>query len=229
MVNCLVARELAGNFAIEAGYIGRFGRDLLIRRDLAMPLNLVDTKSGMDYFTAAQQLIRATQAAGISGQSPALALTAGSPNIPYWENLFPAAAGGGLTATQAWRGAFNLQRARLHHRAVRHGRVLLAGVQHLRSVRLLRGSVRLARGDQLDRPVELQRDDPDAAQAVQPRLPVRRELHAVEIEGPGIERRARQRVRHLRRRRLLRVPDQLLRSGARTTASRTSTCGTRST
>jgi hypothetical protein len=55
MVNFLVGRELRGGFAIEAGYVGRFGRDLLVRRDLAMPLNLVDTASGMDYFTAAQQ------------------------------------------------------------------------------------------------------------------------------------------------------------------------------
>jgi hypothetical protein len=110
MVSVLIARELSGNFAIEGGYIGRFGRDLLIRRDLAMPLNLVDNKSGMDYFTAVQQLIKATQAAGI-------AKTADRPDykalasIPYWENLFPAAAnttaGTTLTATQAVARSFN--------------------------------------------------------------------------------------------------------------------------
>jgi hypothetical protein len=90
MVNLIIGRELPGNFAIEGGYIGRFGRDLLTRRDIAMPLNLVDTRSGMDYFTAAAQLIQALDAGGI----------AGVPRIPYWENLFPGAAGGGLTATQ---------------------------------------------------------------------------------------------------------------------------------
>jgi hypothetical protein len=107
MVNFLVARELSGNFALEAGYIGRFGRDLLIRRDLAMPLNLTDPKSGMDYFTAIQTLIKATQAAGISPNASASGYT-GLANMPYWENLFPAAAGGGLSATQAVARTFNI-------------------------------------------------------------------------------------------------------------------------
>ena len=92
MLNAMLARELGNGFAIEGGYIGRFGRDLLVRRDLAMPLNLVDPQSGMDYFTAAQQLIRATQAAGIAGNAPDAAYTALA-NIPYWENLFPGATG----------------------------------------------------------------------------------------------------------------------------------------
>lgn len=106
MANVIVGRELPGNFAIEGGYIGRFGRDLLIRRDLAMPLNLVDPASGMDYFTAIQQTIRATQAAGIPNGA-AIGAYAGLPAIPYWENLFPDAASGGFTATQAVARRFN--------------------------------------------------------------------------------------------------------------------------
>jgi hypothetical protein len=105
MVNVAVARELRRNFAVEAAYVGRFGRDLLVRRDMAMPLNLVDTKSGVDYFTAAQQVIKAAQAAGLSGSSPAAAFAVLGA-IPYWENLFPAAAGSGLTATQAVARAY---------------------------------------------------------------------------------------------------------------------------
>ena len=46
MLSAVVGRELGRNFAMEVGYLGRFGRDLLIRRDLAMPLNLTDTASG---------------------------------------------------------------------------------------------------------------------------------------------------------------------------------------
>ncbi len=106
MLNALVARELPGGFAIEGGYVGRFGRDLLIRRDIAMPLNLVDTKSGMDYFTAIQTLIRATQAAGIPAGA-AFSAYGVVPNMPYWENLFPGAAGNGISATQAIARAFN--------------------------------------------------------------------------------------------------------------------------
>ena len=105
MVSMVFGRDLSANFALEAGYVGRFGRDLLVRRDLAMPLNLTDPRSGTDYFTASQALIRAAQAAGLTGSSPATAFAALA-NIPYWENLFPAAAGGGLTATQAIAQAF---------------------------------------------------------------------------------------------------------------------------
>ncbi len=105
-VNFIVGRELRGNFSIEAGYIGRFGRDLLTRRDIAMPLDLVDTRSGMGYFAAAQQLIRATQAAGIPAGAP-LDAYAVLQNMPYWENLFPDAANATLSATQAFARSFN--------------------------------------------------------------------------------------------------------------------------
>ena len=106
MANFIVGRELRGNFAIEAGYIGRFGRDLLVRRDIAMPLNLTDPQSGMDYFTAAQQLITAINASGIAPGSPATAY-AGLAAVPYFENLFPDAAFGGTHATAQFARRFN--------------------------------------------------------------------------------------------------------------------------
>ena len=105
MASAIVGLDISRNYTLEVGYIGRFGRDMLVRRDLAMPLNLTDPASGMDYFTAAQQMIRAAQSAGITGNSPATAY-AGLPAIAYWQNLFPDAAGGGLTATQAITRAF---------------------------------------------------------------------------------------------------------------------------
>ena len=40
------------------------GRNQLIRRDLMMPLNFEDKKSGVDYFTAAKQMIDAAHASG---------------------------------------------------------------------------------------------------------------------------------------------------------------------
>jgi hypothetical protein len=105
MLNAVVGRELGRNWSMEAGYLGRFGRDLLTRRDIAMPLNLVDTRSGMDYFTAAQAIITAAQSRGITGSS-SVAQYQTLPNLPYWENLFPDAAGGGLSATQAITRAY---------------------------------------------------------------------------------------------------------------------------
>jgi hypothetical protein len=93
MFNAVVGRQFGRNWSIEAAYVGRLGRDLMVRRDAAMAMNLTDTRSGMDYFTAAQTVIRALDAAG--GDHTRVGA------IPYWENLFPGAAGGGLTATQA--------------------------------------------------------------------------------------------------------------------------------
>jgi hypothetical protein len=100
--NAVVGRDLPHNFAIEGAYVGRRARNLLIRRDLAMPLDLVDPKSGVSYFQAAKQTIDAYKAAGIPN-STAANFTGLAP-IPYWENLFPGAAstvsGVALTATQ---------------------------------------------------------------------------------------------------------------------------------
>ena len=107
VVSATVARDLPRNFSVEAAYVGRFGRRLLMRRDVAAPINLVDTKSGTDYFTAAQALVKATQASGIKEGEADAAAYMGLANIPYWENLFPDAANHGLTATQAVAMAFN--------------------------------------------------------------------------------------------------------------------------
>jgi hypothetical protein len=77
-------RELPGGLVFEASYVGRFAHRLLQQRDLAMPLNLKDPKSGMDYFTAATMFAKEAQAnTPVANVAP----------IPYWENLFPNAAG----------------------------------------------------------------------------------------------------------------------------------------
>jgi len=80
-------RELAKNLVIEATYTGRLGRRLLQEVDLAQPLNLVDPKSHVSYFQAAQQFSKMA-ASGV----PANQVQA----IPYWEDMFPAAAGQNL-------------------------------------------------------------------------------------------------------------------------------------
>jgi hypothetical protein len=93
--NLVAGFELGPSYSLEAAYVGRRGRNLLVRRDLAMPANIVDPKSGMDYFTAVGLLIN-NSANGVAGMAP----------IAYWENMFPGAAGGGLTATQAMAESF---------------------------------------------------------------------------------------------------------------------------
>lgn len=53
-----VQRELPGNFSLEVGYVGHLGHRLLMQDDLAMPKDLVDTRNGMDYFTAMTTLAK---------------------------------------------------------------------------------------------------------------------------------------------------------------------------
>jgi hypothetical protein len=80
-------REFAHDFVLSTTYTGRFAHHLLQEVDLAQPLDLVDPKSGLDYFNAAQLFSKAAAA-----NTP---LNSIQP-IPYWENLFPQAAGPGL-------------------------------------------------------------------------------------------------------------------------------------
>jgi hypothetical protein len=84
-----VQRELGHNFSLEADYVGTFGRHLLQQLDLAEPLDLVDPKSGMDYFKAGALLAQATYAGETTVQP-----------IAYWEDMFPYLASPGMSATQ---------------------------------------------------------------------------------------------------------------------------------
>jgi carboxypeptidase family protein len=81
--NVVVGRELGGDYSFEAAYVGRVGRNQLVRRDLMMPLNYTDPKTGVDYYTAARQIIDAARAQGSFNVAP----------IPFFENVWPDAAG----------------------------------------------------------------------------------------------------------------------------------------
>ncbi len=103
MINFAVSKQFGNDFSIEGAYVGRFGRDQLVRRDLAMPMDLTDPEGGQAYFAAAQQMIGAYQGAGLGYDSDPGAF-AGLAPIPYWENMFPDMAGvwgAGLSPTQA--------------------------------------------------------------------------------------------------------------------------------
>ena len=53
-----VGRQLPGNMSLEVSYVGRLSHRLLGQEDLAMPLNIKDPKSGVDYFTAMRALAK---------------------------------------------------------------------------------------------------------------------------------------------------------------------------
>jgi Carboxypeptidase regulatory-like domain len=88
-----IQRQVGKGWTFEAAYVGRFGRHLLQQRDLAAATNLVDPKSGMDYYTAARLMSQFALAHGEDG-------TATIDPIAYFEDLFPTAAAGGFSATQ---------------------------------------------------------------------------------------------------------------------------------
>ena len=91
VVDFSITRELPKNFVFEASYVGRFAHRLLQEEDLAMPANLYDPKSGTSYFQAATLLAQQyRKGVPISNVAP----------IPFWENMYPGAAG--AAANQLW-------------------------------------------------------------------------------------------------------------------------------
>ncbi len=107
--NLSLQRELPGGFTFEADYVGRLGRHLLQQEDLAQPLDLVDTKSGTDYYSAGTQMSQYVDQGATSIQ-----------NIPYFEDMFPDAATATMSATQniyssLWQGVRGNETAALYN------------------------------------------------------------------------------------------------------------------
>ena len=53
-----VGRELPNRLSLQLSYVGRLGRNLLTQRDLRQPLDVVDPKTGIDYYAAATDLAK---------------------------------------------------------------------------------------------------------------------------------------------------------------------------
>jgi Carboxypeptidase regulatory-like domain/TonB dependent receptor-like, beta-barrel len=79
-----IQQQLRRGLTFEETYTGRLGRHLLQMRDVAEPTDLVDSTTGVDYFTAEKQIDQLNDAA-----TPIL----GVPKIQYWEDMFPWLAG----------------------------------------------------------------------------------------------------------------------------------------
>ena len=125
-----------------------------------MPLNLTDPASGVDYFTAARQLIDAYNAAGGDvGQMG---------RIPYWENMFPDAAFDGFTATQNMAAEFGGVNPDYITALYNADQFCFPACSRFGPIRVLRGAVRLARRAELDRALRVRRDAADPPAPVQP-------------------------------------------------------------
>jgi hypothetical protein len=91
-LNFSMARELSHGWFVQGAYVGRLSRHNLVQRDLAMPTNLKDPKSGQSYYQAMTQLATLMDLQGVS--------IANLPKIPFFENFWAKAGGNGLTPTQ---------------------------------------------------------------------------------------------------------------------------------
>ena len=99
-----MTRQLARGFVFEASYVGRFAHRLLQEEDLAAPTDLVDPKTGMDYFHAVQALARQYYAGTpIQNITPQ---TVGDRAYQYWQDVFPAAAGPASTQLGIYNPGF---------------------------------------------------------------------------------------------------------------------------
>jgi hypothetical protein len=104
-VDFSVGRELPKRFSLQVSYVGRFGHRLLTQRDLNQPLDIVDPKTGIDYYTAAaalSNLARSFALANNSGQPTNYysgVITTGQissvtaamlgPTAQYWVDVLP--------------------------------------------------------------------------------------------------------------------------------------------
>ena len=81
------SRELPGKFAVQAAYVGRLGRNLLTQRDLRQPIDLVDPKTKIDYFTAAARLAQLAHQGYTANQ---ITDSLVGPTAAFWHDMLPA-------------------------------------------------------------------------------------------------------------------------------------------
>jgi len=99
-------RQLPKSSLIQISYLGRAGRHLLAQRDVMQPIDLVDPKSGMDWYTAGTMLAKLLAIHAGIDSTGAFTDPSKIPTIAYFENLFPNADANlgynkGYTSTQA--------------------------------------------------------------------------------------------------------------------------------
>jgi hypothetical protein len=81
-----IQRQLPGNMSLDLSYVGHFAHRLLVQEDLAMPYDLVDPKTNISYFTAAQRLRQLSdQGVPING----ITASQVGPTAQYWSDLAP--------------------------------------------------------------------------------------------------------------------------------------------
>ncbi len=80
-----IERQLPGNITMDLAYVGHFGHRLLVYDDIAMPLNLVDPKTGISYFQAVDRL---SQLARNNTPDSSINASLIGPTAQYWTDMF---------------------------------------------------------------------------------------------------------------------------------------------
>jgi hypothetical protein len=93
MLDFSVGHQLQRGFAVQATYVGRLARRLLTQSDLAMPLDLVDPKTGLDYFAAIRPLSQAARKGVASDNFDPSSIGAAA---QYWADVIQPLQPGGL-------------------------------------------------------------------------------------------------------------------------------------
>src|SRR4051794_9216588 len=93
MLDFSVGPQLPHGFAVQATYVGRLARRLLTQTDMAMPLDLVDPSSGLDYFKAIRPLSEAARNGVASDQFDPSSIGAAA---QYWANVIQPLQPGGM-------------------------------------------------------------------------------------------------------------------------------------
>ena len=109
-VDFAISRDLKSNFTLDVAYVGRFSHRLLAQDDLAMPLDIHDAKSGLDYFAAEKSLakvFRPQLVAGVSAPTQSFNPNQLPANVQqFWKDqIQPLAPGGAYTLSGCTGGA----------------------------------------------------------------------------------------------------------------------------
>jgi len=83
-----VQRELMAGMVVDIGYIGRFGKKLLVQGDYSQWLNFKDPKSNTSLYQAFRQLDDSMHSLTNSYDGVCLKTPASCPVIPFFENVF---------------------------------------------------------------------------------------------------------------------------------------------
>lgn len=105
-----ISRELKSNFTLDVAYVGRLSHRLLAQDDLAMPLDIHDQQSGLDYFAAEKALAEVFRPQLVAGATaPTLSFNPSQVSAKvqqFWTNqIQPLVPGGAYTLSGCTGGA----------------------------------------------------------------------------------------------------------------------------